>query len=143
MRARHVATLLLTTLGTLVLLPAIGTLAFLAWPIGIALLWSTTVWTAKEKLLATAVWPTGVALPLIIGVFAARTCLTTVSSPIGELAATSENMTAVTSTVCTGFALPSAVGIPLFTLMIVAPIAVAAILLWRAHQRQGSKQLQR
>ncbi|HEY3070115.1 MAG TPA: hypothetical protein VGJ34_07335 [Gaiellaceae bacterium] len=52
-------TLVLLLIGGIVI-PVIG------WLVGVALLWSSEVWTAREKVIGTLVVPGGLALPLFI-----------------------------------------------------------------------------
>jgi HAAS domain-containing protein len=52
-------TLVLLLIGGIVI-PVIG------WLVGVVLLWSSEVWTAREKLIGTLVVPGGLALPLFI-----------------------------------------------------------------------------
>jgi hypothetical protein len=85
---------------------------------GLVLLWTSRSWTAGEKLLATLVWPGGVVLPLVLGTFATRTCITD-----------------ATGEVCTGFALPAVVGVPVGIAAVAAPLVVGALLLVRAQRR--------
>jgi hypothetical protein len=64
--------------GALILLPLGGLLAGVGWVVGVALLWSSRVWSTKEKVIGTLVVPGGLALlPFLILAFGAglKTCL--------------------------------------------------------------------
>ncbi|HEY7004138.1 MAG TPA: hypothetical protein VH281_07635 [Gaiellaceae bacterium] len=62
-RTLDVAALVLLLIGGLVL-PAIG------WLVGVVLLWISSAWTARQKVLGTLVVPGGLALPVALLVFA-------------------------------------------------------------------------
>lgn len=117
--------------GALVFLffpPLMPVAAIGAYATGLILLWTSRSWTSGEKLLSTLVWPGGLATPLLIGMTSTRTCMTE---------ATGEGVGGVGEavTTCTGFAFHPAVGIPLFIVLIAAPIGVGLALLVRASRR--------
>jgi hypothetical protein len=57
--ALEVITLILLLIGGIVL-PVVG------WLVGVVLLWTSAVWTAREKLIGTLVVPGGLLLPLLL-----------------------------------------------------------------------------
>ncbi|MEX0869062.1 MAG: hypothetical protein WD011_05260 [Nitriliruptoraceae bacterium] len=130
MRFGHILAVFLTTIGTTVALPLLGIAAPLAWVIGVGLVWTRRGWTTGERALLTMVWPGGTALPLVIAVTAARTCVSTASSGLDGSVGPG-----VGDAVCTGFALPQAIGVPLFVAMVAAPLIVGAMALIRLHRR--------
>lgn len=127
-RGLDVLAVVLLVFGVAFLAPFLGIAAFVAWPIGLLLLWISPTWTTGEKTAATLIWPGGIALPLLGGLLSARTC-TSGPTPGGaqdlELVAES----------CQGFALPLWVGAPVGIAAFVAPILVGVVLLIRAHRR--------
>jgi hypothetical protein len=64
--ALDVIALILLLIGGVVV-PVIG------WLVGVVLLWSSTAWTAREKLLGTLVIPGGLALPFFLFVYGGST----------------------------------------------------------------------
>lgn len=107
--------------------------AFIA---GLALLWTSRVWTPGEKLLGTLVWPGGVGLPLFIGTSISQVCTTVdvLDETLSDAARDVLDQGAAITT-CTGFSFPPLVGIPLFLILVAAPIIVGAALLRRAQRR--------
>lgn len=65
----EIATLVLLLVGGVVL-PVIG------WLVGVVLLWVSSVWSTRDKLIGTLVVPGGLALPLFLTVFAGSTSST-------------------------------------------------------------------
>jgi uncharacterized membrane protein len=127
LRVRDVLAVVMVVFGTLagILLflpipPLMPLGAFAGFVTGLVLLWTSRVWTAREKLLATLVWPGGVVLPLGLGTISTQTCVIDGASEV-----------------CTGFALPPIVGIPVAIAVVAAPIVVGGVLLARAHRRSG------
>lgn len=117
--------------GALVFLffpPLMPVAAIGAYVTGLVLLWISPSWTSGEKLLSTLVWPGGIAAPVLLGMIGGRTCM---SETTGDSAGTAGEV--ITS--CTGFAFHPAVGIPLFIVLIAAPIGVGLVLLVRASHR--------
>lgn len=95
---REATALSLLVVGGLVP-PVIG------WIIGVALLWSSSAWTSRQKLLGTLVIPGGLLVPFL---------LLSVASPIGSI--------------------ELFVGVPLLLGLVIAPIVTAAYL-WRVAFR--------
>jgi hypothetical protein len=115
--------------GAVVMLTAGSLVPVIGWVVGVILLWSSGVWRRSEKLLGTLIVPGGPGLALLIGTLpAGQSCSSTSSSTIsGQVATTGE--------VCTGFALPPALGIALMLVVLMAPIVVAIVLISRARAR--------
>jgi uncharacterized membrane protein len=91
--------------------------------IGWGLLWTSTTWTTREKLLGSLVWPGGFVTPFVIQTLATSVC-TESTGPGG------------TEVVCEGFSLPPTVGIPVAVAVWLAPIAVGVFLLRQADRRR-------
>ena len=117
----EVAAVVMLTLGSLI--PLVG------WAVGVILLWSSGWWRRSEKLLGTFIVPGGFGLALLLGAFPTQTC--TGPTPVGDGGQVADEM------VCSGFALPQWLGIPLVVFVLVAPIVVGAVLLSRAGARAG------
>lgn len=103
----------------------------LGWVVGVVLLWASTTWTWREKLLGTLVVPGGLAAPALLSFlpFAAQSCV--------QMSET-DPATGVETygpQVCEGFALHPVVGVALMVLMVVGPVVVATVLLRRAAAR--------
>lgn len=117
----EVGAVVMLTVGSLI--PVIG------WLVGVILLWSSGLWRRSEKLLGTLIFPGGPGLAMLISgaAFAlpSQSCSSS-SSVDGRV---------VTAEVCTGFALPPAVGITFLLFILIAPVVVAIVLLNRARQR--------
>jgi uncharacterized membrane protein len=94
-----------------VILPVIG------WVVGVVLLWSSTVWTSREKLVGTLVVPGGLALPLFLMLFATNDGGVCVEESTGTVT-------------CTGgtSAAQQVLMITLVALLLLAPIATAIFL---------------
>ncbi|HKT03160.1 MAG TPA: hypothetical protein VJT31_26830, partial [Rugosimonospora sp.] len=119
--ARETAAVAFLTLGSCI--PVAG------WVVGVILLWTSPRWRIGEKLLGTLVVPGGPGgVALFLALFAGQTC-TSVSpaAPAGGSGAT--------TTTCTGYSLPLAVGIPVLLVAVIAPFVVDGILLHRASKR--------
>lgn len=116
---RDVSTVLLLMFG--------GFLIGIGWVVGLALLWTSPRWRARDKWLATLVWPFGYAAVGLVGAIgglsAASTTLCTSSSVVraGEAA----HQTCTTS----GFSLPGWLGLVVLAVLLVGPILVAVRLL--------------
>jgi hypothetical protein len=111
------AAVLMLTLGSLI--PVLG------WLAGAALLWASSRWTRREKLLGTLVVPGGPGLLVVAAVtLPTQTCV----------GSTSPDGSSVVET-CSGFAFSPLIGIPLTLIVLVAPFVVAAVLLRRARSR--------
>ena len=116
----EVAAVLMLTLGSLI--PLVG------WAVGVILLWSSGWWRRSEKLLGTLIVPGGPSLALLLGAFSTQTCGPT---PVGDGGQVADEV------VCSGFAIPQWLGIPLLAYVLLAPIVVGAVLLSRARARAG------
>jgi len=66
LRGRDFATVLLLLLG--------GFLAGIGWFVGTYLLWTSTSWTSRDKLIGTFVWPGGLSLSLLLLGLGTQTC---------------------------------------------------------------------
>ena len=106
--------------AVLVLLPLGGFLFIVGWLVGVALLWTSDRWRTGEKLLGTVFPPFGYLSFAIAGLLPGQTCGTV-----------SDGSGGVTES-CTGFALPVWVGVPLFVLVLIAPVVTVAVLASRA-----------
>lgn len=112
----EVAAVILLPIGAVVL-PVIG------WVVGLVLLWSSHLWTLRDKLIGTLVVPFGL-LPAVwfVGVAAIETCNTSSSADRPP------------ATTCTGGGTsPWLVALGVF--LLVAPFASAAYLAWRTRPR--------
>jgi uncharacterized membrane protein len=106
-------------IGAIVLLLVGGFLWGIGWLVGVVLLWSSAVWTTREKVIGMLVFPGGLALPLFLFVFYA------VSYPNQQCFSGPNGTTA-----CTGgiSALTQAAAIVVFVGLIVGNIATAVYL---------------
>jgi uncharacterized membrane protein len=110
----------------LVLLPVGGiVLPVVGWFVGLALLWASTVWTLRDKLIGTLLVPGGL-LPIVVLLPSAATVCTGTRSfgPGGRVVETTD---------CG--AGPSPWLIALAIVLVVAPIASTAYLAWRTRSR--------
>jgi hypothetical protein len=117
--------------GALVLLLAGGLLLPVAgWLIGVALLWASSVWNTRDKLIGTLVVPGGLALPLAL--FFLGTSL-----EVGESCVLDPETGREIS--CTGTSdttsLTDVLGIVLFVLLLLAPFVTTAYLARRMKSR--------
>lgn len=145
-RGRDITAILLVVFGAVggalifaFLPPVMPVAAIGAYLTGVVLLWSSTSWTGGEKLFASLVWPGGVAAPLLLGVTGAQVCMSETSggeieTPSGEIVERAGEVV----TDCTGFAFHPAIGIPLFVVLIAAPIVIGMVLLARASRRAAA-----
>jgi hypothetical protein len=117
----------LRDLSTVLLLMFGGFLLGIGWVVGVALLWSSTRWRTRDKWLATLVWPFGYASVFLVGGIAglSATSTTFCSSSPAVRAGARVHETCTTN----GFSLPAWVGIPIFLLVVIAPVLVAVRLL--------------
>ena len=125
---REIVTVLLLVFGVVVTFPILGPFSIVVWLVAVALLWSAPAWTPRLKTLGTLVWPGGIALPLATGLVTGQTCMTVEESNASGV------VTAV-DTVCSGYALPVWIGLPLFIVLLAAPVVVGVVLLRRAHRQ--------
>ena len=116
----EIAAIALMTVGSII--PIFG------WLVGTILLWTSRRLRVGEKLLMTLVVPGGplVVIPLMF--FGGQSCSSSSSSD-------SLGNSVQGPTVCTGFAFPVWLGIPLLVVALVAPFVVGGILLKRATAR--------
>lgn len=120
LRVREVGAMLLLLFG--------GFVFVVGWFAGVLLLWASNRWTTKEKLLATLIWPFGYLSVLIFNTTPGQVCTG------GGLR---EDGSAFPE-VCTGFAFPLWLGIPILALLILAPLAVAGLLIRRAAPNRAN-----
>lgn len=121
--AELVAVLLLTV-GS-VLLPVLG------WLVGVTLLWASSRWTSREKLLGTLVLPGGL-LP-------AAALLTVPTSSCSGVSSTGPDGRTVVSSGCDSWLPPVPLGLGALLVMVVAPLVVAAVLWRRAGERAAGQ----
>jgi uncharacterized membrane protein len=114
-----VAVILLLVGG--VILPVIG------WVVGVVLLWSSTVWTSREKLVGTLVVPGGLALPLFLMMFGTSDGGVCVEDSTGTVTCTGGTSTA-----------QQVLMITVVALLLVAPIATAIFLARRRTRALAS-----
>jgi hypothetical protein len=97
----------------------------LGWLVGVALLWASSVWTLREKVLGTLLVPGGLAAIPIIAIVAASS-ETSCGFGVGHAAS-----------VCTsnGPPLPNLVSIPLLAIVTIAALATPVFLACRAKLR--------
>ncbi|HVQ96416.1 MAG TPA: hypothetical protein VMU51_35690 [Mycobacteriales bacterium] len=100
-------------------------LALLGWTSGAVLLWTSAWWRPNEKLLGTLVVPGGLGLLVVMALLPVQQCVI-----VDNLDGTAGVET------CTGSTLPPAVSIPLAAVLLIAPLAVAVVLLIRAQNRR-------
>jgi Protein of unknown function (DUF1700) len=107
--ALDIAALVLLLIGG-VILPVVG------WLVGVVLLWSSSIWTSREKLIGTLVIPGGLAAPLFLMTYGGSTelCVQMNGGPM----------------TCTGgYSLARQVlMIALFIVLVVAPVVTAVFL---------------
>ena len=126
----ELAAVLLLTAGSFV--PVVG------WVVGVVLLWMSSLWRVREKLLGTLVVPLGpgaaiYALPFLLGQSETCTSTGTLDSGAGADASTGSF-----STVCEVSGIPGAAELPLTLVVLVAPVVVA-VLLFRAARRRAAR----
>ncbi len=118
--AREILALIFLPIGG-VLLP------FLGWFVGMALLWTSRVWTSRDKWIGTLLFPGGLAVPFFLAVFATS----------GGSCPTVSGGTRVIQTTCTGG--PSgpeqALVVAGMIVLVVVPIATFVYLLVRLRRR--------
>ena len=100
-----------------------GSLIPLAWLIGVALLWYSSLWRRSEKILATLIFPGGPALALVG------------ASAIMGLATSSQCLTPHGSPACAGFTQAPVLSVALLLIALTAPVVVAIVLINRARRR--------
>jgi len=122
-----------TTLeGSALLLMTLGSL-FLAWPVGVWLMWHSQKWTRWEKTLGTLVVPGGPMAGFYIPLLLPRQEVCTRNNVM----ATEGLRPSSASLECTG-GLPQWLAVSIYLVMILAPLIVAAFLWYRAKRRSRS-----
>jgi uncharacterized membrane protein len=113
--------------GAVILLPIGGLVVpVLGWVVGVILLWSSQLWTTREKLAGTLLFPGGLLIPFYLLFFPVQTCTITsldgrvVSNTCGELS---------------GIGLALRLG--LFAILVIVPIVMAFFLGRRLRDRSA------
>jgi hypothetical protein len=119
--------------ATVILLPLGGFVLGVGWLAGVALLWSSRLWTTREKLIGTLIVPGGIATALLVVVLTATkhrcTSLTSTNPLVNP---------AVHCTPSTGSSgVTTAWQIALIVLCTLGPILSAVYLTRRARERSG------
>lgn len=135
---RELAAVLLLTLGSF--LPVVG------WLAGAVLLWTSSLWRGREKLLGTLVVPLGPGGVLLLGAllpfgFAQRCTTTSTSTLVPEGAPPPPpppDGAFVTGTCTSSAVLPGWAGTALTVLLVVAPVVVAVVLMHWARRRAAA-----
>ena len=109
---REWAAVVLLPFGAL-LIAVVGVWGLLGWVLGAILLLSSPIWSRRDKILGLLLFPGGLALPAALLLAGGEVCT---SSPVNGL----------TVETCSGFSLTPALGIPLFIILVVTPLALAA-----------------
>jgi hypothetical protein len=117
----------LRDISTVLLLMFGGFLFGIGWVLGVALLWSSTRWRTRDKWLATLVWPFGYAAVFLVGAIVGLSAgsVTACTSSGALRACAPVHETCATS----GFSLPAWAGVPIFLVVMVAPVLVEVRLL--------------
>jgi Protein of unknown function (DUF1700) len=116
-------------IAALILLPLGGiVLPFVGWVIGVALLWSSRVWTVRDKVIGTLLVPGGLATALALTLAAGSAQECGGSTELGP------GGVPITHTTCGGGG-TSAWLIALTVFLWVAPLVSAAYLAWRTSTR--------
>ncbi|WP_053959699.1 DUF1700 domain-containing protein [Sulfobacillus thermosulfidooxidans] len=103
-----------------------GFLFVIGWIAGVILLWRSSTWRIRDKILGTFIWPGGLATVFMeLGLPAGATTQSCSSLANGTVHC-------VTST--SGFHLPPAIGLPLLILEILAPIWITMHLIKVSHR---------
>jgi hypothetical protein len=111
--------------AAIILLLLGGFIFAVGWFVGLILLWSSRAWTTRDKWIGTLVIPGGLATGVLIGLFA-------IGEPAKKLCRTFSGV-AQRCTNASGHSIPSsAIGVALFALLVLAPIATAVYLARRA-----------
>lgn len=127
--AREFLSIVLILGAVLLLVLPLGLLWALAtWTAGAGLLWTSKVWSPREKALGTLVWPGGLIGPTLLATSFTQVCSYVSTGGSGTTEVVSEP-------VCTGFALSPWIGLPLTLLAFGAPIVTGALLLTRSTAR--------
>jgi len=119
--ALEVSAVALLTVGSII--------PFVGWLVGVVLAWLSRRFTVTEKILLTLVVPFGPFTAVLLAArLASQRCSATFSSDAaGNLVSG--------PTVCTGFAFPVWLGVPLMVATVVAPFVIGGVVLRRARDR--------
>lgn len=123
----ELAAVLMLTVGSF--FPVVG------WLVGLVLLWVSSRWTAAEKLLGSLVVPLGPGGVIVLGGLVSSTQTCSSGGTVTQVSGSDAITTVANTEVCTGFALPVWLGVPLFVVALVAPIIIAVVLYRRARAR--------
>jgi hypothetical protein len=116
----ELAAVLMLTAGSLFLV--------IGWLVGVGLLWASSLWRVREKLLGTLVVPLGPGGVLLWSTIPTRTC--SGSSELFE-----DGTSVVTAESCTGFALSPPLAVLTGLILLVGPVLVAVLLMRIARRR--------
>jgi len=115
-------------IAAIVLLLIGGFLAGIGWVVGAVLLWTSPSWRTRDKLIGTFVVPGGLLGSLML-------------AGLGSFAATQScSSGAAGHTQCTGYALPTYVGVPLMIAVILGPVFSA---IWLIHTQRRAHPIAR
>jgi len=126
----EVAALVLLLVGAIVL-PLFG------WVIGVVLLWVSTAWNVRDKIIGTLFWPGGLGFSLFLLLFAASSSL---SGSGGDACPVQPSTAPETDCVSSGGSSSSTnvLGIVLTTVVLVTPIITTAYLAYRLRRQPAS-----
>jgi len=91
-----------------------GFLAGIGWLVGVVLLWRSTTWTPTAKVAGTVLLPGGLATTFTLAALGGSVTACGGSSGLGH--------PPVMQCTTTGFALPPAIGLPLFIVLLLVPL---------------------
>jgi hypothetical protein len=115
--------------AALVLLLVGGFVFAVGWLVGLVLLWSSEVWSLRDKLIGTLVFPGGLALPLVLAMYPSYATACSDSGGSG----------APVKTTCTTYGAPSTLAhvawIALAVALVAGPFLTTAYLAWRMRTR--------
>lgn len=102
----------------------------IGWFVGLVLLWSSRVWTTRDKWIGTLVIPGGLATGVLVGLIATGAATKKIC-----------RVTAGGIPQCTsvGHSAPSVLGVAVFALLVLAPIATSVYLACRATSSSGMR----
>lgn len=117
------------TVGAVVL-PVVG------WLVGVLLLWTSRLWTTREKVLGTALIPGGPAVALLAGGVFALLPFESCTTPVSVTGSGTE--ADPTTTICSGgVGFPGWLLLPALLCVGAVPFVVGVVLMRRAQQRAG------
>jgi hypothetical protein len=115
--------------AALVLLLVGGFMFAIGWLVGLVLLWSSEVWSLRDKLIGTLVFPGGLALPLVLATYPSYASVCSESGGPGV----------PVKTTCRTYGAPSTLEhiawIALVVALVVGPLLTTAYLGWRMRRR--------